>query len=473
MRAIEAAMDEFDELGETAFLKKYGYRPAYRWIVKVGRRQYPPRAIAAAAYFSEHERVLAPEEGPRKLLPRDLRSMFHQSNMKLIDLHPIKSVEREAVEAALGEYDRIGRIPFLERYGYGKAREYFLIREVNGKQRLYDSKAILGVAFGHQHPTSGPLLAGELYGGEHTTVPILQDLGYEIVSIELEETELTVDSLKPGQVFSQRSEIHAALGGQTQGGISTPSGKDYILLFSGPSGEQYGYYDGWDGDTFLFAGEGQEGDQTFDRGNLAVRDHVQNGKRLLLFQKNQLGDYRYEGTFVCDSYDVIRGHDVNDQDRDVIQFRLALEAAGATLEAGPSPSRPRGGQGRVLSYAERRAIETHAVDHAIEHYAAEGWTVVEKGKPYDLHCTRGEEVLYVEIKGTKSAGSSVTLTRNEVDHMRQHFPATALYVVSGVDVAKVDGDYVLEGGEVQILHPWDIKDEDLRITEYSYTVPES
>jgi len=480
VEAIESAMDEFDDLGETSFLERYGYKPAYRWVVESRGRQYPPRALAAAAYSKVHGRSIAPDDGPRRLMPKHLRSLFRSPSMKIVDLHPIKSVGRVAVEAALDEYDRLGRTEFLKRYGYREAREYYLVREVNGKRQFCDSKAILGAAYGFQHPTSGPLTPGEFSGGETVTTPILEGLGYEIVSIETEERVLSVGSLRPGHQFRQRSEIHEALGGQTQGGISTPQGKDYILLFSGPSGEQYGYYDGWDGDTFLFAGEGQSGDMTFDRGNRAVRDHVQDGKRLLLFQKNQLGAHRYEGTFVCEGHDVIRGHDVNGHDRAVIQFRLALEGAGspqkptgigqATRRSG---SRSQGGQGRVQSYEERKAIERHAVDHAIEFYMAESWDVEERGKPFDLLCMRGSDKLYVEVKGTKSAGSSVTLTRNEVDHMRQHFPATALYIVSGVDVEKVNGDYVVEGGEVLILHPWVIEDENLRITEYSYTVPES
>lgn len=59
----------------------------------------------------------------------------------------------QAVRQAIKEFDRIGRPAFLQKYGFGQAREYFV--EENG--RLYDSKAIAGAAFGFQYPDRGYL----------------------------------------------------------------------------------------------------------------------------------------------------------------------------------------------------------------------------------------------------------------------------------------------------------------------------
>lgn len=53
-----------------------------------------------------------------------------------------KDVTREAVLAAIQEYDRLGQDAFLRQYGFERARLYVVIHE--GKS--YDSKAILGVA---------------------------------------------------------------------------------------------------------------------------------------------------------------------------------------------------------------------------------------------------------------------------------------------------------------------------------------
>jgi 5-methylcytosine-specific restriction enzyme A len=61
-----------------------------------------------------------------------------------------------------------------------------------------------------------------------------------------------------GEVYNRRSDIHGPFGGQQQGGISTPSGWPFVFLFTGESGKQYGYEDGWDDNgVFLYTGEGQ------------------------------------------------------------------------------------------------------------------------------------------------------------------------------------------------------------------------
>lgn len=84
--------------------------------------------------------------------------------------------DRSAVLAAMEEFDRVGRDTFLERHGFSTAREYLVLHE----GRAYDSKAIVGVAHGHQ--TGTPLSAGEFSGGEQTVVPLLERLGFEVVA---------------------------------------------------------------------------------------------------------------------------------------------------------------------------------------------------------------------------------------------------------------------------------------------------
>ena len=77
----------------------------------------------------------------------------------------------------------------------------------------------------------------------------------------------------------RRRELHERFGGQQQGGISTPAEHSFIVLFTGASGHPYGYRDEWSADGLFFcSGEGQKGDMSFDKGNRAVRDHVEDGK---------------------------------------------------------------------------------------------------------------------------------------------------------------------------------------------------
>jgi hypothetical protein len=87
----------------------------------------------------------------------------------------------EAINSAIREFDRLGRTAFLKKYGFGKAREYMLRNSVNGS--LYDSKAIIGAAFGFAFPDEGPLRNEDFSGGEATVEPILVALGFEVVRI--------------------------------------------------------------------------------------------------------------------------------------------------------------------------------------------------------------------------------------------------------------------------------------------------
>jgi 5-methylcytosine-specific restriction enzyme A len=127
-----------------------------------------------------------------------------------------------------------------------------------------------------------------------------------------------------GQVYDRRRDIHGLYGGQWQSGISTPVDQPFIFLFTGETGEQYGYRDGWDENgVFLYTGEGQVGDQQFTHGNRAVRDHAKDGKDLHLFVSLGKGQgYRYVGLFVCPTWEYRRGIDLNGEERQVIVFHL-------------------------------------------------------------------------------------------------------------------------------------------------------
>src|SRR5438128_10607261 len=94
---------------------------------------------------------------------------------------------------------------------------------------------------------------------------------------------MTTTLFHSGQVL-KRKEIHRSYGGQERGGISTPRKHPYIFIFTGERGEEFGYQDYWEGEVFHYTGEGQRGDMRFERGNRALRDHLQNGERVFLFK---------------------------------------------------------------------------------------------------------------------------------------------------------------------------------------------
>ena len=88
----------------------------------------------------------------------------------------LRDITRDAVLKAMADCDTLGREVFLEKYGFGPAHEYFL--EHDGK--LYDSKAIVGVAHGFSGPGFAQLTAQEFAGGDSTVAPLLERLGFRI-----------------------------------------------------------------------------------------------------------------------------------------------------------------------------------------------------------------------------------------------------------------------------------------------------
>ncbi|NHN49316.1 HNH endonuclease [Halostella sp. JP-L12] len=132
--------------------------------------------------------------------------------------------------------------------------------------------------------------------------------------------------------------LHDVLKGERYKGIATPSELPLVLLFTGDSGSVYGYEDVFlDDDSFLYTGEGTEGDMTMDDGNEAIRDHKENGEALHLFEDTDmpwmvtyLGEYEY----ISHKTDTLP--DENGKDRDAFRFRLA--PVGGTKIEGETPS---------------------------------------------------------------------------------------------------------------------------------------
>lgn len=85
--------------------------------------------------------------------------------------------DRRAVEQAIREHDESDRRNFLDAHEFGRSTRYYL----QAQGRLYDAKAIAGVAYGYQFPEHGPLAHGRFNGGEAGANVALRSLGYTIV----------------------------------------------------------------------------------------------------------------------------------------------------------------------------------------------------------------------------------------------------------------------------------------------------
>ncbi len=125
-----------------------------------------------------------------------------------------------------------------------------------------------------------------------------------------------------GRVYRRR-DIHAKYGGQEQGGISTPSDRPYIFLFSSPRGAEHGYIDGpKPNGQYLYTGEGQRGDMELIRGNRSIRDHLTNRKSLYLFEQTHKGFVRFFGEMAYHSHYEKIGQDTEGHQRKIIVFVL-------------------------------------------------------------------------------------------------------------------------------------------------------
>jgi hypothetical protein len=99
-----------------------------------------------------------------------------------------------------------------------------------------------------------------------------------------------------------RWELNDLYGGGRYNGISTPAEHNLIFIFTSESGEKHGYEDGFaPDDSFLYTGEGTEGDMRMDGGNEAIRTHQADGKDLHLFEDTNIpwiviyrGQYEYD-----------------------------------------------------------------------------------------------------------------------------------------------------------------------------------
>lgn len=163
-------------------------------------------------------------------------------------------------------------------------------------------------------------------------IPLLTRLGFDA-----DVAPHPLSRLELGATYERKALIDQ-YGGQLQSGIWTPREFPVVLLFSGKSGEQYGYRDHWSDGVFRYTGEGQSGDMTFDKGNKAIRDHRRDHKDLLLFEDFGKGNgVRFAGVFECVSWSILQGKSKREASRKLIVFDLVPVATAATATPKPLP----------------------------------------------------------------------------------------------------------------------------------------
>lgn len=157
---------------------------------------------------------------------------------------------------------------------------------------------------------------------------------------------------------------------------------------------------------------------------------------------------------------------------DATRIQTLLEGARPSFSSRSNTLR-KSGQGFGLSQEERKAVELHAMRIARQLYEEDGWNVVDKSgsHPFDLLASRGTDERYIEVKGTTGAGSTILLTRGEINHIQQHKHCSALVIVSNILLNESGETWVASGGIVSTHEdPWNLDLSALEATEYRYTI---
>lgn len=205
-----------------------------------------------------------------------------------------------AIKAAVDEYDQLGPENFLQKYGFGPSRSYFLLH--NGVR--YPSKAIIGAAHGYEHPEVGPLSAKQFTGGEATVKKKLEELGFqvEVVITATAGEVVTSERLEHGALYT-RKELRSLFDisdATINTGVFQPKGTSSLWLFvtRDKTNDRTQYQDRRDGDVLHWQG------QTEGRTDRFIIEHALRGLELLVFYReskrshpgagfNYLGPFEY------------------------------------------------------------------------------------------------------------------------------------------------------------------------------------
>ena len=211
-----------------------------------------------------------------------------------------KISEPAAISHAVNEYDLIGRDAFLAKYGFGKARGFFL--ELNGK--LYDSKAIIGAAHGYQFPNHGPLSNKDFSGGEQTVQRKLEELGFRVKVVgpaaENAASAYTSERLIVGHNYAREdlAAMFRITDATLNTGVFRPAGTNSVWLFvtKDKTRDRTQYQDRLEENRLYWQG------QTSGRTDAMIVAHESRDLELLLFYRERKYEhpkaaFRFEGRF--------------------------------------------------------------------------------------------------------------------------------------------------------------------------------
>jgi hypothetical protein len=153
---------------------------------------------------------------------------------------------------------------------------------------------------------------------------------------------------------------------------------------------------------------------------------------------------------------------------------IDLEALWAEhlQQVAPVPPRTSPRQGWQLDQERRKKVEDAAQARLEQHFRDDGWIVrdVRFGNSFDAIATKpGELPLYLEAKGTETAGTSVIVSKGEVNWARSNPGQCVLGILSNVSF--LPSGEVDPGSGIFRLFEWNPDKGELAPREYDWTPP--
>jgi hypothetical protein len=115
----------------------------------------------------------------------------------------------------------------------------------------------------------------------------------------------------------------------------------------------------------------------------------------------------------------------------------------------------------------RRAVEDRAMNVVWKHYKKAGYKIENKSRTncYDLLCAMRDDHRLVEVKGTRTDGSAISLTKNEVELACDPTVTVDLCVVHSIRTT-TGAETKAHGGTLVRYPDWNPGDHDLRVVHY-------
>lgn len=160
---------------------------------------------------------------------------------------------------------------------------------------------------------------------------------------------------------------------------------------------------------------------------------------------------------------------------DRLEDLWAAHVASVRSVDWPSPATGRhlsAGQGRRLDAKFRKEIENLAQARLTKVYEGDGWHVedLRHGNPFDAKAIKGDDVRYLEAKGTVTNGQRITVTRGEVAWARNHPGQCVIGILSNITVKK-NGSVDTASGILR-RYVWQPEAADLEPLDYDFYPPE-